>query len=58
MNILPAKSIYRGYNITNNSIVARIFLNGVMIHYGEMEEEEAYKWIEAHKKEQSKAETA
>lgn len=49
---LPAKSIYRGYDITNSGIVVRIWLDGKMIHYGEMTEEQAYDWIDKHKREQ------
>lgn len=53
MTHLLAKSIYRGYDITNNGIVGRIFLNGTMVHYGEMSEEQAHSWINSNKKELS-----
>ncbi len=50
MTYLPAKSIYRGYDIRNSGIVVRIFLNDTMVHYGEMSEEDAYNWIDEHKR--------
>lgn len=58
MSILPAKSIYRGYDITNSGIVVRIFLNGKMVHYGDMTEEGAYQWIDQHKRNAAKERNA
>lgn len=48
MNILPTRSTYRGYEITNSGVVVRIFLNGELLHYGAMKDEEAYSWIDNH----------
>lgn len=50
MSTLPAKSIYRGYDITNEAGVVSIRLNGELVLSGEMTDEQAYDWIDKHRK--------
>lgn len=46
MTVLPKKSHYKGYDITNSGIVVRIWLKDLMVEYGAMSQEQAHAWID------------